>query len=505
MNNNLTHIVDGLSQHTHKGIYAYIDSNIEFFDYATVQQNVENMIAELRQMGVKPGMNIAISATNSYAWIVADLAIVSLGCCLVAIPEEITLSSELIAQYSLHLVLVQSARHENLVTPGDCVAFLDAPNPPGIRVRNEIPVSEGKNDAYSVTFSSGTSGIPKAMRISRSGTENWIRFLVEQFCLTKNDSILIFLPFSHIQQRMLLYVAAMVGMDFMLTSPERLFMALPRLKPSVIVAPPMFYESVETRARALLPDDHSSDMRITEIQKVLGGRARRLFTGFAPIRKETLEFYDEAGLPLYEGYGVTECGQVCLNTPAGYRPGSVGKPVDDADVQLADDGEIMVKKRYPLSLGYVGPVAEHSVLAGDYYPTGDIGRFDADGFLYIIGRTKEIIVTRGGYKVHPQVLEEDLNSCPGVNRAVVFGTDLPSLVALISVDSKITQAEKEKIHDYVAELNENAPSPRRIGKVVFTDRTFDEESGLLTRSLKLNRAAVFNAFKAEIIGNWALS
>lgn len=502
MNNNLTHIVDGLGNHAGKGVYAYIGSDVEFFDYATVQNDVNNMMDQLRGMGVKPGMNVAIFAANSYEWLVADLAVISLNCCLVAIPEELALSPELMDQYSLHLALVESAGHKGWVTPGNCIAFLDAPNPAGVRAREEIPLSEGGDDVFSITFSSGTSGVPKAMRISRSGTENWIRYLVQQFGISEDDSILIFLPFSHLQQRMLLYVAAMVGMDFMLTRPERLFMALPRLSPSVLVAPPMFYESVETRVRAILREDHSGDMRQAEIQKALGGRARRLFTGFAPIRKETLEFYDQAGLPLYEGYGVTECGQVCLNTPAAYRLGSVGKPVDDADIQLADDGEIMVKKKYPLSLGYAGPAAETSATGAEYYPTGDIGRFDEDGFLYIIGRTKEIIVTRGGYKVHPQVLEEELNKCPGVSRAVVFGTDLPALVALVSVDTVVTPDTKDTIHAHVDKLNESAPSPRRIGKVVFTDRIFDEASGLLTRSLKLNRAAVFDAFKSEIVGNW---
>jgi len=503
MNNNLAHIADGLSRHVGKGVYAYIGSDVEFFEYTTVQSDVAGKMDGLRAMGVKPGMNVAISAANSYEWIVTDLATVSLDCCLVAIPEEVALSLEFMDQYALHLALVQKAGHEQMVVPGGCIAFIDAANPGGVRAREDVPASTGDGDAFSITFSSGTSGVPKAMRISRCGTENWIRFLVEQFGITRDDSILIFLPFSHLQQRMLLYVAAMVGMDFIVTRPERLFMALSRLSPSLLVAPPMFYESVETRARAFLPEDHSGDQRRMEIQTVLGGRARRLFTGFAPIRKETLEFYDQAGLPLYEGYGVTECGQVCLNTPAAYRLGSVGKPVDDADLRLADDGEVQVKKKYPLSLGYVGPVAEAGTATGEYHPTGDIGQFDEDGFLYIIGRTKEIIVTRGGYKVHPQVLEEELDKCPGVNKAVVFGTDLPSLVALVSLDTEVTSAAKEAIQAHVDELNKSAPSPRRIGKVVFTERTFDETSGLLTRSLKLNRAAVFDAFKAEIMGKWA--
>lgn len=505
MNNQLARIIDGLPGFSGKGVYAYIGSDVEFFDYATVRKDVAGMMDELRAMGVKPRMNIAIASANSYRWIVADLAVVSLDCCLVAVPEEVPLSRDLMDQYSVHLALVQKTGHEELVESGGCVAFIDAKNPADVRARQDIPTSPEETGAFSITFSSGTSGVPKAMRISRSGTENWIRFLVEQFGITGDDSILIFLPFSHLQQRMLLYVAAMVGMDFMLTRPERLFMALPRLSPSLLVAPPMFYESVETRARAVLPEDHSGEERRAEIQGVLGGRARRLFTGFAPIRKETLEFYDQAGLPLYEGYGVTECGQVCLNTPSAYRLGSVGKPVDDAEIRLADDGEVLVKKKYPLSLGYAGPAAETEAGAemGDYYRTGDIGRFDEDGFLYIVGRTKEIIVTRGGYKVHPQVLEDELNKCPGVNKAVVFGTGLPALVALVSVDAELTPAAREAIQAHVDRLNERSPSPRRIEKIVFTNCAFDEASGLLTRSLKLNRAAVFETFKTEIMGKWA--
>lgn len=507
MHNQFSHLVECLDNYPEQGVLTYLDKNIECIKYPTIKRHVLEKMEELRKFGVVPGMNIAIAAKNSYAWIVADFAVLALNCDLVAIPEESGKNAAILDEYGIHLLLISAFDDIMGLNAGGSVAFIDAPNPPDIRVRDNVPLPQYGSDAFSITFSSGTSGDLKAMIMSRDGTQNWIRHLVSNFSLNSEDAILVFLPFSHFQQRMLLYVAALAGMDFMLTNPERLFGALPKLRPTLLVAPPMFYESVETRVRSLhnAIDDHVQVRK--KIEEVLGSRIRLIFTGFAPIRKNTLEFYEDAGLPLYEGYGVTECGQVCLNTPTGYRLGSVGKPVDDADVHLGDDGEIMVRKKHPLSLGYVGKArdTENTVTVGNYFLTGDIGRFDEDGFLYVIGRKKQLIVTRGGYKVHPQILEESLDSCAYINKSVVFGSGMPSLVALISVSPTITEMEKKQIQEHIDKLNNESVSARHIGRVVFTDTSFDEESGFLTRSLKLNRSAVFDAYKSEIIGNWVVS
>ena len=167
----------------------------------------------------------------------------------------------------------------------------------------------------------------------------------------------------------------------------------------------------------------------------LGGRMRVMITGMAPIKRSTLELFALMQLPLYETYGLSECGSISLNVPSAHRIGSVGRLLPGVEVTLAGDGEIIVRREHATTRGYFACAEgehERTFLGENRVATGDIGRFDEDGYLYLVGRKKEIIITRGGEKIHPEAVEAEIDACPDVAKSVVLGGgDLATLVAVV--------------------------------------------------------------------------
>jgi len=237
-----------------------------------------------------------------------------------------------------------------------------------------------------------------------------------------------------------------------------------------------------------------------KLQEVFGGRIRLLWTGMAPIRRDTLSFFREAGLSLYEAYAVTESGMIAANTPEHDRIGSVGKPVIEGSVQLGPDGQIILDIEHPLTTGYYEcePGENEQVfLSPTRIATDDIGYFDEDGFLFLKGRKNEIIVTKEGQKIHPEVLERQLSAVPGVLRSVVFGNHLPRLVAVI-VTGAGSERQQRTVQEALDRINRELPIAFRIEKFLLTQEEFSVDNGLLTRNLKINRKAIFARYASEL-------
>jgi long-subunit acyl-CoA synthetase (AMP-forming) len=321
----------------------------------------------------------------------------------------------------------------------------------------------------------------------------------------------------------MLYTAIHYGFDMHLADPPRLFKALKEMKPTIIGAPPLFYELFERRFHSLSPRKRallsgagrmvslvpSAGLRVAlsrrlfaPFHQALGGRIRLMLTGAAPTRRSTLDCFALLGLPLFEGYGLTETGYISINLPGRNRVGSVGRLVGKGKISIADDGEIIFSSDHPLSCGYfsAGDEQRKTFLDARRIATGDIGRFDSDGYLYLTGRKKEIIVTQGGQKVHPESLEKEIEHAPDVLRAVIFGGgELAGLAALVSLQVHDTAAEK-RVRTMIDKLNKQLPAATRIGQLIFTTKEFTTENGFLNRNLKVDRRAVFNAFRNELLG-----
>ncbi|MBK8252013.1 MAG: AMP-binding protein [Polyangiaceae bacterium] len=523
---NLTGILARLDDHKGPGILFFEKGRVVRREFPAFKKDVEKAIDRLKSVGVKAGMRVGIRATNCYPWIVYDVALLELRAQSVAFTEDFfpTPADELQQKYKLGLILGYSKDKPHIESKNGAVLLMDSTSDEGVKADDSFTHEPDPDfECPSLIFSSGTSGRIKGLQVSRKGAESTINAFTSRIQPRPDDCLLMFLPISNYQQRMMCYAAMWFGFDLILTDPQRLFRALKELHPTLFVAPPLLYETIEGKLYNLpkwkklaadyggkiiekipVPELRQKAARklYGEIYEALGGRMRFMLTGMAPIKRSTLQLFSRMQLPLFETYGLTECGPVALNVPGQHKPGSVGKPVEPGSVQIAEDGEIIVKKKHPQSIGYFDVPAEDQVatfLDNGSVATGDIGRFDEDGYLYLVGRKKEIIITPGGVKVHPEVLEGDIDASPDVAKSVVFGgAGMQTLVAVVSVRGTLDATLKDRIERHVDTVNAKHPSAIRVGKVVFTDTQLTRENGLLRPNLKLDRKRIQEYFANDI-------
>jgi len=520
----LTNLMSQLRKRPRQYIAYYEGAALKRKTFGELADDVARTVSQLESGGVTSGMHVGILSHNSYEWLVYDLAILQLRAVCVALPVDHFAASpleEVASRYGLHLLLVGKSL---LKTQPPWVCTMDLSARDGITLRSvseEEPQQLGP-DLLSLVFSSGTSGRLKCLMMSRRGTEAFIARFGHDFAFRSDDAILAFLPLSTVQQRWMLYTAIHYGFNLHLTTPVRLFHALTDMRPTMIGAAPLLYETVEARylqlsakKRIVLDAARRVVRRLPSrlrgpvgrivfkpFHDAFGGRLRFALAGAAPIRRTTLEFFESIGLPLYTAYGLTETGFLSWNMPNGNRMGSVGKQVYPNTLELAPDGEILFRPSTPLAYGYLDVDPEEAAktfVAPGLIATGDIGRFDADGYLYIDGRKKDIIVTPGGYKLQPEDLERKIEDHAMVSRAVVLGGgDLPCVTALVSTREQSDDRDVKAIRRQIEEINKQLPPPSRIGKVVFTAEQFSIASGLLNRNLKVDRNKVAARFQSEL-------
>jgi long-chain acyl-CoA synthetase len=520
----ITKLVARLPGRSKSSVFTFEKGQVTRRTHEAVHGDVQAACAELAAWGVRPGMRVGIRAPNCYPWIVYDLALIELRAVSVAFTEDFAdlSAEELCDRYDLSLMLVKATERARCSEGASFIASLDGKNE-GVKARERgEPPADQDFDRPWLCFSSGSSGGLKGLILNRKGVEENVEAFTDAVAPTEDDCALLFLPISNFQQRLIYYSAFWYGFDLVVTDPPRLFRALKDLKPTILVAPPMLYEAFETRffnlpawkrlaARTAgrvvskLPVRAAREKLARVIFKqaydTLGGRMRFMVTGMAPIKRTTLELFERMQLPLFETYGLIESGSVALNRPGAYKIGSVGRLLPGIRVTLAEDGEIIVHKKHLSTLGYFECAegeAERTFIGEGRVATGDIGRFDEDGYLYLVGRKKEIIVTAGGEKVHPESLESEIDTFPDVAKSVVFGDPgAPSLLAVVLPKDPSDSAAKGRIINFIERISERRAA-MSIGKVVFTDIIFSQENGFLRPNLKLDRRRIAEHFRAEI-------
>jgi amino acid adenylation domain-containing protein len=508
------------------------DDQVRQMSFGELHRGVAEAVRALQARGVSAGMRIGILAENCPEWIVHDLALITLGCTSVAFPRELAEEHwhELCDRFDLSLMLVSTEETLPLSALSGRVHVIDGATPSNAPALPPRRQHEAADFTPALAFSSGSTGKSKCMSINPAG----IGFDIERFYglygITAADRLLVFLPFSHYQQRQCVYAAIWLGMDIALVRPQQLFAGLQRLAPTLCLAPPLLYETIYAQfhsrvdrlpapARLAFRGLCATIRRLPEgrarrlvqrlayggVRKALGGSMRAMSTGMAPIKRDVLEFFLDVGVPVYEAYGTGETGLIAANAPGMNRPGSVGKLIAEGIAVLAEDGEIIVRDKELASRGYLDVddgAARERFLSMDEVATGDIGRFDDDGFLYLIGRKKEIIITSSGLKIHPELVEARLTHHNLVERAAVFGSDMPFLVAVI-VPRVPGPAAEAAIREHVQAVNKHLSTGTQVGRVIFSSESFTLENRLLTRTLKLNRPAIARRFAAEIQGSRA--
>jgi long-chain acyl-CoA synthetase len=416
-----------------------------------------------------------------------------------------------------------------------------------------------ENDLMTIIYTSGTTGEPKGVMLSHRNMVQNVLGIVRRFTADRSDLALETLPLCHSAERM-------VGYCYMLRATSKAYCSvyhvgelIAKIRPSVFFAVPRIYEKIHQtvleKAAAASPVKRSlfkwaigvgrevalhringrpvagmlarrhalaDRLVLSTVREALGGRIRACFTGAAEIPMHVAEFFHAIGIPMLEAYGLTETSPaVTFNGigPGELRLGTVGRPLDDVEVKLAPDGELLVRGPNVM-LGYWNKPEETAEVMDEdgFFATGDIAEIDDDGFVLIVDRKKDLIVTAGGKNVAPQPIESRLKQSPWVDNAVLIGDRRPFIVALISPNLGELErwAGKEglvvagiedlvehpgvlaKLEEEVTAVNASLARFEQIKRFAVLPVELSVEGGQLTPTLKVKRPVVEEQFKAVI-------
>ena len=376
------------------------------------------------------------------------------------------------------------------------------------------------------------------------------------------DATVAFLPSAHIAQRVVMELLPLrCGMPVtFFESLLKLPQDIRRVRPTILLAPPRLWERIYStictelrkrpaavrklfygglalalaairhrRAGRPVPRRISAPLKIADrllfrkVRARFGGRIRVAASGAAPLSKDLAEFYEAIGMPLIEGYGLTEGGVVTMNPLDAPRPGSIGKPLPGVEVRLADDGELLVRSPCLFS-GYLrDPQATAEVLRDGWLHTGDLAYLDRDGYIYITGRKKELIVSSTGKKIYPSRVENLFKTEPLISQVLLIGDRLPYLTALFTLNNTAAEALKgmdqwrgrpaaeiaqappvlAEIHKAVARVNRQLAPFEQVRRYRVLGRDFSIEQGELTATMKVRRTQAIEHFQEDIVQLYA--
>jgi long-chain acyl-CoA synthetase len=410
-------------------------------------------------------------------------------------------------------------------------------------------------DLATIIYTSGTTGEPKGVMLTHRNFLSNIESTLQVLSLGPSDVHLSFLPLSHVFERMAGYYTMLArgARIAFAESIDKVAENLLEIRPTIIIAVPRFYEKVKARidetarqltgfrkrlftwalrvaeqvgerrraGRAVSPwlaFQYALADRLVyhKIKARTGGRVRTLVSGGAALRKDIAIFFDNLGLRILEGYGLTETSPVIsVNTPTAWKPGSVGRPIPGVEVKIAEDGEILTRGPHVMKGYFRRPEATQAAIDPDgWFHTGDIGYLDEDGFLYITDRKKDILVTAGGKNIAPQKIENLLKQSPWIEEVMVVGDGKPYPAALIVPNrDRLVAWAREKglpVEPYEELLRQAAviqlyeqilqdlqtPLARfeQVKRFVLLPQPFTIEAGELTPTLKVRRRVVMEKY-----------
>ncbi|MBN2264945.1 MAG: long-chain fatty acid--CoA ligase [Candidatus Aminicenantes bacterium] len=430
-----------------------------------------------------------------------------------------------------------------------------AASQPGLYEELVAQVKPG--DEATLIYTSGTTGVPKGVILTHDNLVSNIRTSAEIIQISSKDTALSFLPLSHVLERMVMFTYIYRGSTVAFAeSVEAVAQNLLEVRPHIMVSVPRVFEKIYTKvmdqvltspalrrkiffwalkvgkscaalklAGTPIPGGLSFKRSIaaklvfSKIIAKTGGRVRLFVSGGAPLSKDIAEFFYAIGLTVLEGYGLTETSPVIsINTFEATRLGTVGKVIPGVEVEIAADGEILARGPNIMKGYYEKEAETREVMEGGWFHTGDIGQFDADGFLVITDRKKDLLVTSGGKNIAPQPIENLLKTSPYIANAVVIGDRRRFVSALVVPQfEKLSDYAKGQgiafkgmedlvrdsrivafLLDEVTKATPHLASYERIKKIAVLPRDFEIEKGEITPSLKVRRVNVTAAYQALI-------
>ena len=459
----------------------------EFWD------RVRSITSGLIASGVQPGDRVALMSHTRLEWPQLDYGILAAGAVTVPIYE--TSSTE-----QLHWVLADSGAVMLIVENADMKAMYDEVASSVGDCREALVIDEGALDDLArrgadvdpsavderlgavstesiatIIYTSGTTGRPKGCVLThgnlRTNTQQALAGIRPS--LGDDDRALLFLPLAHSLAKSILLVCMEHGISCAFSpSPAKLVEELGMTRPTVVVAVPRVFEKVFNSAQHKAHSerrgfifDRAADVAVDwsrqlakghpgfvtnalhalfdrlvygKLRHVFGGDLRLAFSGGGPLGERLTNFFRGIGVQILEGYGLTETSPVLTaNHPGAWRPGTVGQPIAGTTIRIADDGEILAKGPQVFQGYWHNDAATAEMIDGDgWFHTGDIGELDADGFLKITGRKKDLIVTAAGKNVAPAPLEDSLRAHPLISQAMVVGDRRPFVAALLTLDEE---------------------------------------------------------------------
>jgi long-chain acyl-CoA synthetase len=491
----IDHIASRPPEPGHRITFTRLDGS-RSLDLVDLYEAAGNLARELGRLGIGPGDRIGILAKNCLEWVLLDLAALRLKAVTAGFePGKFEPGAALCRRYDLAVLFTD--RPAGGTRPMDGVARLaDRPGDP------PPPVRWRPGDETTIKFTSGSTGEPKGLAATAGSIDASLCAVQEMFRHGRDDDLFCFLPLSLLQQRYWVYSALRFGHDVTISTYEAALPALRRARPTVVMGVPAFYETakklIESRARGRGRAQGDAGALRDAAREVFGDRVRYLWTGSAPARPAMLRFFHDAGLPIYEGYGLNETCIVAKNHPGAHREGSVGRVLPGKKVMFDADGRISIHNEHPVNrrYAYAPPGESERVFVADgVVRTGDLGYLDDDGFLFIAGRADDVIVLDNGRKVIVRPIEERLKAGAAIEECVVFCPAQTHLVAVVSPASE--PADEAAIAAQVARANAALGPDEQIGRVVIAGR-FSVEGGTLTSQFKPRRREIFDRYRAQI-------
>ena len=507
-------------------------------------QDVHGLCSVLLELGIQPGDRVAHWSENRYEWIVADFAIQA--CRAIHVPMHAPISGPQavyqIAHSGATLLLVAGQPQIDKLSPiaeelpaiaclmhdngegtlrGSAVkSWHSLVDPKKVPFGAEAAVTArdlaATDSVATILYTSGTTGEPKGVTLTQWNIVSNVLGVLATFDENESDLRLCFLPLSHIFARTCdLYTWIGSGAELALAeSRETIVPDCQAVRPTIINGVPYFYEKIQHALIAAGVGDKPD-----ALCEMLGGRLRACCSGGAALPNHTFDFFQTQQLPILQGYGLTETAPVLtMSTTNHCKRGAVGPPLAGVEIRIADDGEILARGPN-IMVGYWNdPEATAAAIVDDWFHTGDLGEFGADGYLRITGRKKELIVTATGKNIAPSLLESLLCRDPIIEQAMVLGDDQKFLAALIVpkmdmlhtelakreiklvrpeatlTDEAILELYRERIQHQLAELAHH----EQVGRFVLLDRGFTIEAGHLTPKASLRRDKIAADFASEI-------
>ncbi len=548
--------------------------------YGEVGEIVRQLALGLIELGIEKGDKVSILANTRPEWTYFDFAALSVGATVVPIyqtnsPDECQYVLEnsdakaVIVEDDEQLAKIDEVRDrvpklEHVIrmegSGGDAVSMQELVEAGSSRSDSEWEQrwqSVTPDDICTFIYTSGTTGPPKGCVISHGNYRSMVTMALDESVLDSDTTTYLFLPLAHSFALLIQFLSFDLGgnIAYWERDPLKIIPNLTEVKPDYFPSVPRIFEKIYTaatgeiektggikklvfnwaigvgkkvreRERAGKPlgwllqkqYDFADKQVLSKIRALFGGNIKNCVTGAAPINPEILRFFDAAGILVLEGWGMTETSTAAtVARPDAFKFGKVGRAFAGCEIRIADDGEILVRGPNVFQGYYKNEEATRETITDGWLHTGDIGELDADGYLSITGRKKDIIITAGGKNITPANLEAEIKQSPYVSQCVVIGDRRPYLVALITLDmeecAKLCEEKgwptdpaelrnndemRSIIQKHIDQINEKFARVEQVKKFEILPHDLSQETGELTPTMKVKRNVVADKFEKDV-------